>query len=175
MRVSSKLMSLFAVATAVCCATQKAQIENIPTATPANITPKTGNENVPQTDANSAQDNGWLSYEPAVVELRGKLTTKWFYGPPNFGENPKTDAKEEFFILILSKAINVRGNTDIESDFNRISVEHVREMELVLSVPHKNLIGKNVIVKGTLFHAFTGHHHTDVLMSVQSISLAESD
>ena len=47
--------------------------------------------------------------------------------------------------------------------------------ELVLTVPHKNMIGKNVIVIGALFHGFTGHHHTDVLMRVQSISLAVSD
>jgi hypothetical protein len=48
-------------------------------------------------------------------------------------------------------------------------------LQLVLSVPRKELIGKKVIVKGTLFHAHTGHHHTDVLMNVESISLAAPD
>ena len=40
---------------------------------------------------------------------------------------------------------------------------------MVLTAPHKELIGKTVLVKGTLFHAFTAHHHTDVLMDVHSI------
>jgi len=34
------------------------------------------------------------------------------------------------------------------------------------------LIGAKVIVTGTLFQAFTGHHHTDVLMTVSSIKRA---
>jgi hypothetical protein len=76
--------------------------------------------------------------------------------------------------LVLSKPVNVRGKPDPDEDFNRISVENVRRMELVLTLPHKNMIGKNVIVTGTLFHSFTGHHHTDVLMYVQSIRLMAS-
>jgi hypothetical protein len=34
---------------------------------------------------------------------------------------------------------------------------------------HHALIGKQVVVKGTLFHAHTGHHYTDVVMNVESI------
>lgn len=44
-------------------------------------------------------------------------------------------------------------------------------MQLVLTMPHKEFIGKTVLVKGTLFHAFAGHHHTDVVMDVSSIKL----
>jgi hypothetical protein len=58
----------------------------------------------------TAQRNSrWLSYEPAIVELEGRLTVQWKYGPPNYG------------------------------------------------------------VKGTLFHALSGHHYTDVVMDVGSI------
>ena len=31
------------------------------------------------------------------------------------------------------------------------------------------LVGKNVIVRGQLFHMLTGHHHTRVLINVQEI------
>ena len=118
----------------------------------------------------------WLSYEPAVVELRGKLTSKWFYGPPNYGENPKTDSKELLPILLLSEPVNVRGKPDPNYGSSEyVSVKNVRRMELVLRIPHKYMIGKNVVVKGTLFHALTGHHHTEVLVDVQSIRLVKSD
>ena len=120
-----------------------------------------------------AQEKEWLSYEPTVVKLKGKLTIRVYYGPPNYGENPDTDTKEALPVLILSKPVNVRGNPDPKAGFNRKSVEGVREIELVLTMPHKEFIGKRVLVKGTLFHAFTGHHHTDVLMDVRSIRLAQ--
>ena len=51
----------------------------------------------------------------------------------------------------------------------------VGRWELVLLGSHKDLIGKTVVLRGTLFHANTGHHHTDVLMDVQSISRDISD
>jgi hypothetical protein len=157
------------------CATQKAQIDKVPAATRANVTPIASNENVIQTDGQTGNKD-WLSYEPAVVELRGKLITRMYYGPPNYGENPKTDSKEVLPFLVLSKPVNVRGYPDPNAGPpEQVTVENVRRMELVLTLPHKNMIGKNVIVTGTLFHAFTGHHHTDVLMTVQTIRLAKSD
>lgn len=116
----------------------------------------------------------WLEYEPAVVELEGKLSIKTFFGPPNFGENPETDSKERSWILSLDKPINVQSKDETDPVLGP-SVENVRELQLVLHEPRRELIGKKVRVKGTLFHAHTGHHHTDVLMDVQSISLAVSE
>jgi Domain of unknown function (DUF4431) len=121
--------------------------------------------------AETAQMRDWVSYQPKVVEFKGTLSVKTYYGPPNYGENPDTDAKEALPILILSKPVNVRGNPNPKAGFDRRSVEDVREIQLVLTVPHKDFIGKTVLVKGTLFHAFTAHHHTDVLMDVRSIKL----
>jgi len=122
--------------------------------------------------AETAQEKEWLSYQPTVVELKGTLTVKTYYGPPNYGENPDTDAREELPILILKQPINVRGNPDPRAGFDRKSVADLQEVQLVLTTPHKEFIGKRVVVKGTLFHGFTGHHHTDVLMDVRSIKLA---
>ncbi len=119
--------------------------------------------------AEPAQEKDWLSYQPAVVELKGTLRLNHYYGPPNYGENPKTDAREALPILILSKPVNVRGNPDPKAGFDKKSVKGARKIQLVLTTPYKEFIGKTVIVKGTLFHAFTGHHHTDVLMDVRSI------
>lgn len=119
--------------------------------------------------AEPAQKKGWLSYEPAVVELKGTLTVKRYYGPPNYGENPKTDAKETVPILILSKPINVQGDPDPQTIINRDSVKGARKIQLILYGQYKKFLGKTVLVKGTLFQAHTGHHRTDVLMDVRSI------
>jgi hypothetical protein len=55
------------------------------------------------------------------------------------------------------------------------SVNNVRELQLVFDGPLRKWVGKKLIVRGSLFHAHTGHHHTDVLLDAESISLAALD
>jgi hypothetical protein len=114
----------------------------------------------------------WYNYEPEQVTLTGKMLVKLAYGRPNYGENSETDEKEYYPVLVLDAPINVKGNP---ADFtNKETVTDVREMHLVLR-GKKDFVYKNKRVKvtGTLFHAITGHHHTDVLMSVEKIALLE--
>jgi hypothetical protein len=118
----------------------------------------------------AAQDTHWLSYEPAVVELDGKLIVESKYGPPNYGENPKTDAKVRVLILVLIKPVNIRGNP--QDTLNKESVQGIKRIQLDvfnLKTPYKQLVGRNVVVKGTLFRAITGHDYTKVVMDVCSI------
>lgn len=117
----------------------------------------------------AAQNRRWLSYEPAVVELQGKLAVEWKHGPPNYGEQPKTDAKVRVPLLKLAETINVRGNP--ENALNAESVEGVRQIQLLFQSEsaYKQLIGKQVVVKGTLFRAHSGHHYTDVVMNVRFV------
>ncbi|MEI9983512.1 MAG: hypothetical protein WDN69_10070 [Aliidongia sp.] len=42
-----------------------------------------------------------LHYEPSVVTLAGRVILESHYGPPNFGENPKSDRKFRIPILYL--------------------------------------------------------------------------
>lgn len=118
----------------------------------------------------AAQDKHWVSYEPALVELEGKLTVALKYGPPNYGERPKTDAKVRVPVLVLIKPVNVRGTPG--EAFSAKSVKGVRRIQLIFNTetPYKQLIGRKVLVKGTLFHAFSGHHYTDVVMDVRSVN-----
>jgi hypothetical protein len=125
-------------------------------------------------EALESQKKEWLGYWPAVVELEGKLSVKTFFGPPNFGENPKTDSKQRSRILSLDKPINVRAKDETDPTLGP-SVDNVRELQLIFDESLRELIGKKVIVKGTLLHAHSGYHHTDVLLDVESIRLAASD
>ena len=114
----------------------------------------------------------WYEYEPAVVELEGTLVIKTFFGPPNYGEDPETDEKEETRILSLDKPINIRSKDENDPVLGPTESD-VREVQLVFDGKLRKWVGKKLIVKGTLFHAHTGHHHTDVLLAVESISPAE--
>ena len=108
-------------------------------------------------------------YGPAKVHLCGVFSHKTFFGPPNYGENPETDSKEHVTIMTLDSAITVLGkpNDDVNSDTN----SNVKEIQVVNlhDINLKRFYHKKVIVGGSLFCANTGHHHTNVLIELESI------
>ncbi len=109
-----------------------------------------------------------LRYEPAKVELKGRLTIEQRYGPPNYGENPDTDQKVQIPVLLLSEPVDVQG--DPQSDLDRETVRGVQRVQLVFrNTSYRRLVGKNITVKGTFFRALTGHHYTDVVMDVLNV------
>jgi hypothetical protein len=121
----------------------------------------------------TAHGQHFLMYEPATVELDGRLVIQSKYGPPNFGEQPKTDQKVQVPVLLLRERVSVLGDRGDRADGPNTKTEYgVAQIQLAFTgaaKDHKLLIGKQVVVTGTLFHAHTGHHYTDVVMNVQSI------
>jgi hypothetical protein len=94
-----------------------------------------------------------------------------FFGPPNYGESPTTDSKEDQAILLLDTPICVftskSGNE--EGVMNQFAVT-------LVSVHGRDLrpfAGKRAIVEGVLFHANTGHHHTPVLIQLELIEITK--
>jgi len=108
----------------------------------------------------------WLHFEPTVVKLTEVVGVAYEYGPPSWGDEPKTDKRPGTPILRLSKPINVLG--DPTSDINRGDAENVEEVQLQLD-KYRGLVGKGVIVTGTLYRDHTGWHFTEVVMMVRSI------
>lgn len=120
--------------------------------------------------ATPTQAQRWLSYEPETVELDGRLVIQARYGPPNYGEQPKTDEKVRIPVLVLQNPVNVLPGE--EKSYNSQAVYGTTRIQLAFiesRIPYKNLIGKKVVVTGSLFHAHTGHHYTDVVLKVSSI------
>jgi len=123
----------------------------------------------------AVQAQRWLHYEPETVELDGRLVIQSKFGPPNYGENRKTDEKVRIPVLVLRTPISVLPNDG--DDYNSQPVYDAKQIQLAFiakEISYKDLIGKDVVVTGTLFHAHTGHHYTDVVLSVRSIELKRS-
>ncbi len=121
--------------------------------------------------AGSAKNaEGVYNFGQATVSLSGQLEDKVFYGPPGYGENPSTDSKEHALILLLTKAIRV---ADGKGDSSGGAKSNVAEVQLVnlKKIPLSTYFGKKVSVTGRLFPAETGHHHTDVLLEINTIEL----
>ena len=108
------------------------------------------------------------------MKISGILTCKTFAGPPNYESVRKGDQAEKYWLIELHSPVCVFEDK-IDPDLNP-SQDRVREIQLVLAPEeyqtYKGMVSKEVIAKGTLFGAHTGHHHTPVLLTVKSIEPA---
>lgn len=111
-----------------------------------------------------------FKFEPAVVNLTGKLVKKEFFGPPGYGEDPKTDSKEHAAILLLTDPISVVAETGDQFNETRDNVKEVQLIN-VKRIALSKFFQKKVKVTGKLSSAITGHHHTDVLIEIDDIQL----
>ena len=116
-------------------------------------------------------DLAYYYFEPSVSTIEGKLITRMYYGPPNYGENPDTDAKQYPFILQLYNPIDVIALEDDSFNSDKFEVTEIQvvpknkeETELI-----EQYINKDIVIQGTLFEAIFGGHHTDVLIKIDEI------
>lgn len=103
--------------------------------------------------------------ESSPVTLVGHIVEVFVYGPPGFGEYPKTDSKGGMIVLMLDKPITVRDEQSgkaIETDELQMSGSISGKMSS-FRVPGK------VAISGRLFFAMTGGQQTQVLISVRKI------
>ena len=112
------------------------------------------------------------NYEPTVSVIVGVIKAETFFGPPGYGENPKTDSKEHVYVLNLDKSINVISNTkDAEEDEFNSTKYDIQKIQLNPSegIKLSKYKNKKVRLSGTFFGAHTGHHFTEVLLDVEKI------
>jgi len=94
-----------------------------------------------------------------------------FGGPPNYHDIRKGDEAETYWLLNLDSPICVNEDK-AEPDLNQAQ-KNVRRVQLVLDQgayeEFKAQLGSRVVATGSLFGAHTGHHHTPVLLRVNSL------
>jgi hypothetical protein len=108
-----------------------------------------------------------LRYGPDTVRLTGRLERHLYYGPPGYGEDPARDEKQFGFYLGLAAPVCAAGGRDAGLGE---PARGVRRVQLVLdSAGYARLrpyLGRAVTLRGTVFPAHTGHHHTPILLDV---------
>ena len=115
--------------------------------------------------------------QEASVVVEGTLMIGEFIGPPNYGENPKTDKIERSYFLQLPAPLPTqmakKGVKEVQGfDLGEAS-DRDHFVQLVVLDKNKDMakfIGKKVRVSGLVFRAETGHHRTGTLVQVTSIS-----
>jgi hypothetical protein len=126
--------------------------------------------------APSQKVSGCLAYEPVSVELTGTILRKTFPGPPNYESVARGDTPEVHWLLELSSPICMTADAADPDIYP--ARRDIREIQLAFPDAktyerQKNLVGKSVIAKGTLFGSHTGHHHTAIVLTVSTLSKAE--
>ena len=96
------------------------------------------------------------------IKLSGYLEVRAFYGPPGYGENPKTDSRLRQDILFLDEPICTKDNRDEMGEKTQIEVTLRTESP---SSELTGLAGKYITVTGRLEHAETGHDNTNLILS----------
>jgi hypothetical protein len=121
--------------------------------------------------------NRVVTYGPEIVEIVGRLDLQTFPGPPNYESIQEGDAVERHFYLKLDYPVDVLPKGEHPSIDNPEPEKNVKVMQLAIDSDDKTLwnrfrkVGEGGPVKitGTLFHRFTGHHHSRVLLNVQKL------
>lgn len=117
-----------------------------------------------------------VSYAPANVALKGEISRQTFAGRPNFESVKQGDEPETYWVLHLTApTCLVASETMPDGD----AESNVSDLQLGLDeqqyARYQDLLGKQVVVSGTLSHAISGHHHTKVLLKVAEIKLSDHD
>lgn len=105
-----------------------------------------------------------IPYEPDIVRLTGVLRENICPGPPEYESIENGDAPEHIYVLVLDSPIHVEDIPPKENSWNEPE-DNVLEIQVAAHAKDaQHLIHKHVAISGTLFHAHTGHHRTDVVM-----------
>lgn len=113
--------------------------------------------------------------EGKEITLKGKLAVQTFPGLPNYESIKKGDEPETYWILTTEKSYCGIGHSLDNDKLYRLD-RRATQFQLVLTAEQykekKNLLNKKVIVKGNMFTAHTGHHHTEMLIELKSMEAA---
>ena len=110
-----------------------------------------------------------------AVLLTGRLRQERRWGPPNFGESPKTDSMFVAWILELPRPVVIHAHEDESKPRRDVALKRIQLHEV--SVPTegwKAKLGKVVLVSGKLSPASTGGDVTDVTLDVEDLRLMDS-
>ncbi len=106
-----------------------------------------------------------LAYEPDTVAIEGKLERRTYFGPPGYGEHPRTDARETYFYLSLAAPVCTGAGHDSLIDG---PTTNVRLVQLLLDstgyAALRPYLRRRISLRGTLSGAITGHHHAPLLL-----------
>ena len=125
-----------------------------------------------ETQQHNELESRCASYEPAVIELQGRLTTVVRYGPPGFGDNPESDERLHVPLVMLADARRFCADPARPADTEAVEASQIQLSVAKYGAVPADLLDRDVLVTGTAMRAVSGYHFTPVVLSVASIRAA---
>jgi hypothetical protein len=108
------------------------------------------------------------------VVFVGKVWRETFPGPPNYESIDNGDEPETAWILTVDEPRYAMGEP--QGSGSLYELKKISRFQLVLTPDqykkNRSLLERRAEVKGQLFEAHTGHHHTRLLIQVKEIGPA---
>jgi hypothetical protein len=118
---------------------------------------------------NAQSGNPELTTGMAQTTICGTLHRGTFWGPPGFGENPKTDSTFTVWLLSLREPIIVNFGQDTGEDSERKEVSEIQLIVPTTRALHKNLEQLNralIVASGRLWTGTAPGEVTPVILQV---------
>ena len=103
-------------------------------------------------------------HEDKPIRVFGTVSRRTFYGPPNFGENPKTDERDSVYVFRPAKPLVPCSLSDFDNA-NGDNGSPVRELVIVpFGKPHR--LGRQWLT-GAISHSVTASQFLDYVFDVE--------
>lgn len=121
------------------------------------------------TETNTENNNALCLKDGDLVIMSGKLLRETFPGKPNYKSIEDGDEAHTTWILAIDEPKCVLGESPENGSMYHMG--KTSRFQLVIPQNHNSiqLLEKRVQVKGQLFQASTGYHHTKALIDVQEL------
>ena len=119
-----------------------------------------------------------VRYETEIAAVTGRLERQTFAGPPNYESIADGDQIERGWYVRLNEPVDVVAQSPDPVNGTKTE-ENVKIMQLVTTTTEQKKFltetssGAMLRIRGSLMHAITGHHHSRVLVVVNSAQLAQ--
>ncbi|GFO58405.1 hypothetical protein GMST_07300 [Geomonas silvestris] len=107
------------------------------------------------------------------ITLTGKISRETFPGPPNYESIDDGDEPETCWVLTIQQPRCVVAESMENGSLYEVAKSTTRFQlafeDQSVYAKEKGLVESSAIVKGELFAAHTGHHHTKALIAIKEI------
>ncbi len=101
------------------------------------------------------------------VVVRGTIVRTMFYGPPDFGTEPRHDERGFYPVLRTERPLRMCQVPGAEFPVPKTPVQ--RMQMIFFKGFDRSLYGRHVEVRAKLFGAQTAFHHTPVMLEVMAL------
>jgi len=103
--------------------------------------------------------------------ISGTVIERKVWGPPNFGEHPKTDKRYRVWIVALDNPIQVTIDSEPGYQSEKVVAREIQFRGGILAVPdYSGLTGKHLVVRGQLAEQVWETDHTRIVIEAKEVA-----